>query len=137
MSCRSYAELAPIPERDQEYTQRARDRCDFVARDYPGTDAAEEALEVRDEMVELLAEKDFLAGEQYKDLSAYDSAIIYFEEVVENFPETSWAPRALLAKYESYREIGYDREAEETRERLLADFPDSPEAEEIQGTADG
>lgn len=137
MTCRSYAGLAPIPQRDQEYTERARDRCDFVARDYPGTDVAERALEVRDEMLEILAEKDFVAGEQYKDLGAYDSAIIYFEEVVENYPETSWAPRALLAKYESYREIGYEREAQETRERLLAEFPDSAEAERIQETVDG
>ena len=137
MTCRSYAELAPIPERDQQYTRRARDRCDFVSRDYPGTDVAEEALEVRDEMVELLAEKDFQAAEQYKDRGAYDSAIIYFEEILERFPDTSWAPRALLAKYESYREIGYEREAEEARERLLAEFPDSPEAAELEETVDG
>lgn len=136
-ACRSYAELAPIPQRDQHYTHRARDYCDFVARDHPGSEVAQQALEVRDEMVEILAEKDFKAGEQYKDRGAYDSAIIYFEEVLEHYPDTSWAPRALLAKYESYREIGYDREAEEARQQLLAEFPDSPEAQEVEERADG
>lgn len=135
--CRSYAALAPIPPRDQRYTRQARDRCQLVARDFPGTEVEEQALAVRDEMMDRLAEKDFRAGEQYQRFGAHDSALIYFEEVLDRFPDSRWAPKALVAKYESYRAIGYDEEAEEARDRLLAEFPDSPEAGQFAERADG
>jgi outer membrane protein assembly factor BamD len=135
--CRSYAALSPHAQRDQEYTARARDACRQTRDEFQGMNVAEEAEEIRREMVERLAESEFLAGRFYQRRDFHDSAIIYFQDVVDFFPETTWAPRAFLAMYRSYRAIGWHEEAEETRDRLLFLYPDSQAAAELRAEQDG
>lgn len=135
--CRSYLELSPIPQRDQTYTEQAVVACGNVAADYRGTPEGERAAELRDRMIGRLAEADYLVAEYYIKREWYDSGIIYLEDLVERFPETRWAPRALLTMVEAYEAIGWDEEAEETRERLLSQYPDSPEASRLGNGDDG
>lgn len=135
--CRSYAALSPHPQRDQEYTARARDACRQTRDEFQGMNVAEEAEEIRREMVEKLAESEYLAGRFYQRRDFHDSAIIYFQDVVDFYPETRWAPRAFLAMYRSYRAIGWDEEAEEARDRLLFLYPDSQPAAELRAEEDG
>jgi outer membrane protein assembly factor BamD len=135
--CRSYARLSPIPPRDQEYTRLARDQCRQTRNDFPGLNIAEEADSIRAEMVERLAEKVFLEASFYQRRGFHDSAIIVFQDLVDFYPETSWAPRGFLAMYRSYRAIGWEEEAEETRNRLLFLYPDSPAARELRADSDG
>lgn len=129
--CRSYAQLSPIVQRDQTDTERAYQACSETVADFPGTEAAERAAEIRDRMWQKLAEKVFVGGEFYFDRQLYDSALIYYEEVVEEYPDTRVAPRALRRMYDAYRAIGYDEEAEETLDRLLQEYPDSEAAREL------
>lgn len=129
--CRSYAELSPIVQRDQTDTEGAHRACSETVDDFQGTEVAERAAEIRDRMWEKLAEKVFIGGEFYFDRQLYDSALLYYEEVVEDYPDTRSAPRALRKMYDAYREIGYDEEAEETLDRLLQEYPDSEAAREL------
>lgn len=135
--CRSYAALSPHPQRDQEYTVRARDACRQTRDEFQGMNVAEEAEGIRRDMVEKMAESEYLAGRFYQRRDFHDSAVIYFQDVVDYFPETSWAPRAFLAMYRSYRAIGWDEEAEEIRDRLLFLYPDSQAAAELRAEEDG
>lgn len=134
--CRSYTELSPRPERDQTYTRRALSECSNMASDFAGTPQAEEGAEHAEEMRAKLAEKDYLNGQFYLRRDLPDSAIKYFEFVLDRYPESDFAPRALLGIYEANTEIGYDDLADEARERLLARYPDSPAADELR-TDDG
>lgn len=131
--CRSYAALSPIVQRDQSDTERAYDACSETAAEFAGTEAAERAAEIRDRMWEKLAEKTFIGGEFYFDRELYDSALIYYEDVVENYPDSRVAPRALRRMYEAYREIGYQEEAQETLERLRQEYPESEAARALEG----
>jgi outer membrane protein assembly factor BamD len=135
--CRSYARLAPHPERDQEHTRRARDACRQTRDEFPGTNVAEEAEGLRAQMVEILAERLHREGRFYQRRGAHDSAILVFQDLVDYYPETSWAPRGFLGLYNSYREIGWDEEADEARSRLLFLYPDSEEAAELRAETDG
>src|SRR2546422_11762199 len=45
---------------------------------------------------------------------AYDSAIIYFKDVIANYSESRWTVPALLRLVDSYRAIGYADERRET-----------------------
>lgn len=130
--CRSYVALSPIIPRDQTDTERAYQECSAAAQDFAGTEAAQQAVELRDQMWAKLAEKIFHSGEYYFNQDFYDSAILYFEDVADNYPQTSAAARALGRMYEAYLEIGYEEEAEETRERLLSDYPDSDAARAVR-----
>lgn len=130
--CRSLAALSPEPERDQNYTNEAIAICRNVVLDYAGTEQAREAATLSNEMRLKLAEKEFLNAQFYFRRELWDSAIKYFEFVVQLYPETEFAPRALLGIYRSNLGIGYDDLAEEARERLLAEYPDSPAAAEVR-----
>jgi len=129
--CRAYAELSPIPQRDQAFTDQALAVCRNVAADYRALPEAEEASGVADAMLEKLAEKLYDNGSYYLRREFYDSSIIYFEEVVERYSETSWAPKALLGIIRAYEAIGYEDEVEAAREQLRSRYPDSPEARSI------
>lgn len=135
--CRSYVELAPHPQRDQRYTERARDACRITRDEFQGMNVAEEAEEHRQEMVSRLAKRRYQEGEFYQRRNAHDSAIMIFQELVDFYPETEWAPKGFLALYRSYRAIGWQEEAQEVRDRLLFLHPDSQEARELQAEEDG
>lgn len=131
--CRSFAALSPIPERDQTYTEQAVTVCRNVVLDYSGFDdeVAQEAQDIVNRMRSKLGEKVYLNARHYFDREFWDSAIIYFEDIVENYGDTQWAPKAIVGMIEAYGEVGYDEEVEQWRQTLLNSYPDSPEARAI------
>jgi outer membrane protein assembly factor BamD len=129
--CRAFAELSPRPERDQSYTQQALVECSNTAADFAGRPEAAAAGELAAEMRETLAEKDYLNGRFYLRRNLHDSAIKYFEFVIQRYPDTEFAPLALLGIYRANMAIGYEDLAEEARSRLLARYPNSEAAAEV------
>ena len=127
--CDSYVRLSPAPQLDQEYTRAALDHCGSVATGFAGTPEAETARTHVAQLREKLAEKVFQNGLFYQRRRAYDSAVIYFGDVVEEYPETAAAPNALRRLLDVYIVLGYVEEAGQTRERLLRDYPDAPSAQ--------
>ncbi|MGK7313554.1 MAG: outer membrane protein assembly factor BamD [Candidatus Longimicrobiales bacterium M2_2A_002] len=132
MACRAYEELSPDPELDQEYTRAALDHCQALVEYFPESEYTGRANAIADRMTGKLAEKGYGSGDWYFRRRAYDSALIYFEDVVERYPGTQWAPRALLKQYEIYTRLQYDEEREEVRQRLLSEYPDSEAAESVR-----
>lgn len=131
-NCRSYVRLSPVVQRDQTYTREAFQACSRTAREHAGTEAGEEAARYRDEMQNKLARKVLIGGQFYLRRQMYDSAIIYFTDVVENYSETDIVPRALKGLVEANTAIGYEAEAEDARQRLLEEYPDSEAAQEVR-----
>jgi outer membrane assembly lipoprotein YfiO len=102
------------PELDPSSGQTALAIYQELAGRYPDSDAAARAqLHVR-ELREWFAEKDYKNGLFYYKRGAYDSGIIYFKDVVANYPETPRAGDALIRLADSYRAIGYREELRET-----------------------
>lgn len=130
--CESYVQLSPKAQLDQEYTYAALAHCESVATYFPDTPQAERASVYADDMEEKLARKVYLAGEFYQRRKAYDAAIVYYSDVVDQFPGTEVAPMALEGLLETYEALGYVEEAEEAREKLLRDYPESSEAQALR-----
>ncbi|HWV56095.1 MAG TPA: outer membrane protein assembly factor BamD [Longimicrobiales bacterium] len=126
--CEAYYHLSPRPELDQTYTHAAIDSCDALVLYYPDSEFADRAREMSQELVDKLARKLYLTAENYFRNRFFDSAIIYYEDVVETYPQSEIAPQALLRMVQAYLEIGYPEDAEATRERLLREYPGSAEA---------
>ena len=84
-----------------------------------------------------LAEKEYMTADFYFRRKMYDSAIKYFEFVVNLYPESEYAPEALLGIFESNTAIGYDDLADEARQRLLAEYPDSEAAAMVRVDEEG
>lgn len=130
--CRSLAELAPIPQRDQGYTGEAIGACRNVVIDFAGMEQSAQAASIANELRHTLAEKEFLNARFYERRELWDAAIQYYEFVVNLYPESEFVPGALLGIYRANTAIGYDDLAEEARERLLREYPDSAAAQEIR-----
>lgn len=133
MACRSYEELSPRPPLDQEYTRAAIEHCRSLVEYFPDSEFRERAEAIVDRMRSRLAEKVFQTGDWYEGRRAYDSAVVYYEDVANDYPLTPWAPRALARLVGIYEILEWDEERDEMRERLLREHPDSPEARALAG----
>jgi outer membrane assembly lipoprotein YfiO len=126
--CQAYHALSPKAQLDQQYTATASTYCASYAEYYGATPQADTARRWVAEMSEKLAYKAYLTGMFYLRRQAVDAAVIYFNDAAANWPESRWAPAAVARVVEAYTRIGYRDEAEQARQRLLRDFPQSPEA---------
>jgi outer membrane protein assembly factor BamD len=130
--CESYARLAPKASLDQQYTRAAYDHCVALESYYPNSDLVPRSKEIAATMLNRLAEKEYRAGDFYYKRRAFDSAIMYFESTIRDYPTSTSAPRSLLRLFQAYTTIGYKEEAETARARLLKDYPNSEAARELQ-----
>lgn len=111
------------PELDPSYGETALAIYQELAGRYPDSDAAGRGrLHVR-KLENQFAEKAYKTGIFYMRRKAFDSAIIYFKDVIANYPGAQRAPDALLRLVDSYRAIGYTQEVEETCEHLRRFYP--------------
>jgi outer membrane protein assembly factor BamD len=131
-TCEAYQRLSPRPALDQQYTISAIIHCESVAENFPATPEAEQAREYIGELRLKLARKSYDTAMQYFRRRAYDAAVVYFQEVVERFPDTEIAPTALEQLIETYERIGYVEDAEDARQQLLREYPQSPEAQALR-----
>jgi outer membrane protein assembly factor BamD len=110
-------------ELDPTYGETALSIYQELATTYPASDAAARArLHVR-RLQNQFAEKTYKNGWFYLRRKAYDSAIIYFKDVIANYPDAKLAPDALLRLVDSYRAIGYTDEMHETCAHLRRFYP--------------
>jgi len=111
------------PELDPSYGQAALAIYQDLAGRYPDSEAAARAqLHVR-QLREWFADKTYKNGLFYFKRGAYDSGIIYFKDVVANYPEAPRAADALMRLADSYRAIGYRDELQETCAHLHRFYP--------------
>jgi outer membrane protein assembly factor BamD len=133
--CRCLVALSPVPERDQTYTHDAFNHCSNVAVDYPGSPEAKTAADLATKMRNKLAESEYDRADYYFRRKLWDSAILYYQFVDSVYTGTEYAPKALLGIYKANKKIGYNDLADQAKKKLLAQYPDSPEAKSL--AADG
>lgn len=110
-------------ELDPTYGEVALATYHELATRYPDSDAAARARPHVVRLQNQFAEKAYKNGMFYFRRKAWDSAIIYFKEVIANFPEARRAPDALLRLVDTYRAIGYTPELQETCAHLRRFYP--------------
>jgi outer membrane protein assembly factor BamD len=111
------------PELDPSYGETALAIYQELAGRFPDSDAAARArIHVR-HLENQFAEKTYKTGIFYLRRKAFDSAIIYFKDVIANYPNSARAPDALLRLVDSYRAIRYTQELQETCEHLRRYYP--------------
>ena len=113
-----FADLWIRPELDPSYGETARATFTELQNRYPGTPAAETAKVRLAELDEMFAEKAYLTGVFYHRIKAYDSAVLYFKDLVATYPRTKAAPKALVKLVEEYRLLRYEEDAAETCDYL-------------------
>ena len=67
-------------------------------------------------------------GESYMNLKNYDKSILYFQEVIDKYPKSEKAPRALLSQAEAFRLTNDKKSATTLLKRIIELYPKSEEA---------
>jgi outer membrane protein assembly factor BamD len=135
-SGRSYSRLWRRPGLDPQYGQLAQVQYRLTVTLYPDSPLRKDADEELKRLDEWFATKDFETGEAYYRRKAYDSAIIYFRDVVKNYPNTDRARQAMVKMVLAYRSpvMNYREDAKEVCATLHALYPADPE---VQKACDG
>ncbi len=119
----AYRDLWRDPELDPTYGETALATYRELVGRYADTPAAQRAqLRIR-AVNGMLAAKEFRNGVFYFRLRAYDSAIIYFKDVIAKYPLSPHAPLAVLRLIETYDRIRYDEEKQEMCQYLRQYYP--------------
>jgi len=133
--CRAYWGLSPSIERDQEYTRRTIEACTRLVEFFPRSELRSQALNMIAEAEQRLAAKQDRVGSWYYERKLYESSIIYFEALVQEYPSSDVVPSVLFKLHDAYSQVGFRAEADAVRDALLTRFPDSPEAEDLRAVA--
>src|SRR5213594_2126692 len=113
------------PELDPSYGETALAIYQELAARYPESEAAGRARPHVQRLENQFAEKSYKTGLFYFRRKAFDSAIIYFKDVIANYPNAARAPDALLRLVDSYQAIGYKEEKQETCAHLRRYYPNA------------
>jgi len=110
----AFGKLWKRPELDPTYGEQALAVYSEVLTRYPDAAAAALTRERVTALGDRFATKDLKNGDFYFRINAFDSAIIYYRSVITSWPQSQYAPTALMKLVETYRRIGYAEEANET-----------------------
>jgi len=86
----SYLKSTPGHVRDQTRALRAREIIDGFLEDYPDSPFRAEAEQLRGDIVERLALREFDAARLYYTSGEYKSALVYYNHVNDNYPAERW-----------------------------------------------
>ncbi|MFI5232215.1 MAG: outer membrane protein assembly factor BamD [Gemmatimonadales bacterium] len=125
---RSYSELWRRPDLDPTYGDLAQIQFRQLATLYPDSPYKKQADSASQDIDERHAAKDYDNGMHYVRRKAYESSLIYFKDVVKNYPLTKMARDAQMEMVVVYRrpELKYLPEAAETCLALRTTYPADP-----------
>jgi outer membrane protein assembly factor BamD len=125
----AYLKLWRSPALDPTYGTMAQTQYRLLSSLYPDSKYREEADRGALSIDEMMATKDYETAQHYVRRKAFDSAIIYFKDVVRNYPNTQISRDAMMRMVEVYRrpEMNYKDEAKEMCTALLGAYPNDGE----------
>lgn len=114
---------------DQEYTHKAIQAFQKYIDEFPDSDLLDQAREKLRLCRDKLAKKDFDTGRLYLKLEYFQAALISFNEMLTQYPDSKWAAEAQYSIGEVYeRQKRYD-EALAAYKKVVKDYPTERAAE--------
>ncbi|HET7631442.1 MAG TPA: outer membrane protein assembly factor BamD [Gemmatimonadaceae bacterium] len=122
---RDYQSLWRKPSLDPTYGLTALQTYTLVVQLFAQTNpaVADSARKGIAELNEWFATKDYDTGMFYFRNKAWDSAILYFKDVVQKWPATDHARKALLHLAEAYRQIHYGEDLGDVCKQMRSLYP--------------
>ena len=120
-----YYALSPRSALDQQYTRRALDELQSFVEYYPSHEKAVEAEARIKDLTVRLAKKQYDTAKLYRTMEFYRAAVYYFDDVIEKYHDTEYAPLSSIEKVELL--MGRDRYTEAAAEakRFMERYPNS------------
>ena len=115
------------PQLDATYGKSAQTAFESLLGSFPDSRYAPLAKKELDKLDEWFAEKDYDTGYLYLKRKAFDSAIIYFKDVIRLHPNAKKTRDAYLRLLEAYRAIRYTEDARELCDAMRKAYPNDRE----------
>lgn len=135
LSGRAYEREWRHPELDATYGRSAIAAYESLLASYPASPYAKRAQGELSKLDEWLAEKDYNTGYLYLKRKAYDSAILYFKDVIRQHPNARKTREAYLRLLEAYRAIKYTEDARDLCDAMRKAYPNDGEVRDACGPA--
>ncbi len=119
----SYYEMSPKASLDQEYTLKAIKEFQEFLEDYYSSPLVSQVEEKLKETQNKLAKKTFDAADQYRKMSYYNAAVIYYTKVLENYYDSEYAPYAQFWLGECYRKLNNLTDAQDAFNMFIKKYP--------------
>ena len=113
-------------DRDSAQGTRAEDECRQVMKQFPNATAyVKKAEQMLRNVQEILAEKEFRAGDFYHHKGAFPAAANRFSFLTQQYPLYSAADEALWEAADSYRKMGdrFETQEGDALTRIVKDYP--------------
>ena len=135
LSGRAYQHEWRRPQLDATYGKSAQAAYESLLASSPDSPYAPRARNELARLDEWFAEKDYDTGYLYLKRKAFDSAIIYFKDVVRLHPNARKTRDAYLRLLEAYRAIKYTEDARDLCDAMRKAYPSDREVREKCGPA--
>jgi outer membrane protein assembly factor BamD len=132
MLAECYYQLSPHFSLDQKYTKKAIEEFQAFIDFFPSNEKVAEAEKKISELNEKLAHKVFESAKIYEKLEYYTAAIDYYEDVVEIYHDTPYAPLAMYNKIKLLIDRDRNKEALTEISKFIQRYPDNVRVSELQ-----
>jgi outer membrane protein assembly factor BamD len=135
LSGRAYEREWRHPELDATYGRSAITAYESLLASYPDSPFAKNARDRLAKLDEWMAEKDYNTGYLYLKRKAYDSAILYFKDIIRLHPNAKKTKDAYLRLLEAYRAIKYTEDARDLCDAMRKAYPNDRDVLKACGPA--
>jgi outer membrane protein assembly factor BamD len=130
---RSYRRLWRKPTLDSQYGETSLSAYRQFLGLFPDSPLTKQATAEAQALEEWFATKNYEIGQHYLRRKMYDSAIIYFRDVMRLYPSAPSARKAGLRMVQAYRTIRWHEEAKEVCTTLRRQYPTDQEVRQACG----
>ncbi|MCK5076064.1 MAG: outer membrane protein assembly factor BamD [Calditrichia bacterium] len=119
-----YRKMSPLAQLDQEYTKKAIREFQLFIETFPQDEKVKEADKYIFELRKKLAKKDLNAANLYKRNKNYTAAIVYYQNLLDNYYDLDMAEDALFKKGECQKKINKFEESQKTFNAYIGKYPE-------------
>jgi outer membrane protein assembly factor BamD len=121
----AYYKLSPKSSLDQQYTKRALDEFQSFVEYYPSHAMAVDADARIKELNTRMAKKQYETARLYAIMEYYRAALFYYDDVIEKYHDTEYAPLAYIDKVDLLVSRDRYKDASVEVNRFLERYPNS------------
>ncbi len=131
----AYQSMWRKPNLDAQYGESAQTQYQTLLGLYPDSPLVPRVNQQLAKLEEWFATKDYDTGVHYLKRKAYDSAIIYFKDVIRLHPSAAKTREAYLRLHDAYRAISYKDDARDLCDAMRKAYPADRDVLRLCGAA--
>ncbi len=127
-----YYELSPNYNLDQKYTKKAISEFQAFIDFFPTNEKVPEAEKKINELNDKLAKKTYTIAQIYERLDYLKAAVIYYDDLIETYHDTPYAPLAMYNKIKVLVERNENNQAVAEIDKFIEKYPDDKNVDELK-----